>query len=664
MMGRFDSGELNKKFKHFIISYYPLIIITLFFLIFSIYWSYISIMKFYALNAAVWDLGVAMQTAWTFMTNPFQPYPNLILWVIFPVFIPKSFQLILIFQAVFITAGVFPLYFIAEHFLKSKVASMFLSLSFIIYPYLSGMYWFDFHYQALFPTLFFLGYLFYIKDDLRLSFIFFIFAGITRFPYIFFIVLMGYVLILENFYYYKFRKEMFNKKRFNFSIILFVLSFIVFILWLRASGVSLSYSAPYSAMAANAHFSGKAFYIFLDEKLFVVYILLIPLMLLPIFSKRFVLLMLPFAYVLFFSNYWAYMFPSFLHLQYGPLIVPFLFLGTVDVISNLKKRFKEPVLEGKRFLKLKKHLSDPAIRIASVILIITILFAIVYQPYGPLNRYSETNFDLKEKTSVNWTVYRDLENIVALIPNNDPYVLTQNNIPEIFPRPPIPYGPMVTGFTDFLTNITGNDHYINTSQGLLNARIDYVIADMDSLQYTSGYPSMYNFLSTFYSSGEYGIIGEASGIVLLEKNYSGPLKYYRHYNVMYNASELYAGQNVTIKDNSLYISNFKQNVSLFSTPSANIPPGIYEMNITLKSNFTDVIKVNASSFYTPQIFSKVISVGKNSSGWVNVTVKFYVYSFFLDIALNAYAVSMSSPLFIKDVSITELEPFPNINTAF
>ncbi|MEM3265322.1 MAG: hypothetical protein QXH07_05145, partial [Thermoplasmata archaeon] len=71
-----------------------IIIITIFFIIFTIYRSNISILKFYALNASFWDLGLAMNNAWTFMYHPFQFYPNCILWVIFPVLISESFTLI------------------------------------------------------------------------------------------------------------------------------------------------------------------------------------------------------------------------------------------------------------------------------------------------------------------------------------------------------------------------------------------------------------------------------------------------------------------------------------------------------------------------------------------------------------------------------------------
>ncbi|MEM0136833.1 MAG: DUF2079 domain-containing protein [Thermoplasmata archaeon] len=134
------------------------------------------------------------------MHHPFQFYPNLILWVIFPVFIPQSFPLILAFQAAFITAGIFPIYGIAKHYLKLNSAAMLIAISYLLYPYLSGMYWFDFHYQALFLTIFLIVYYLFIKTRYKSAFILLILAGLTRYPYIFFIILLSFIIIIYNCY--------------------------------------------------------------------------------------------------------------------------------------------------------------------------------------------------------------------------------------------------------------------------------------------------------------------------------------------------------------------------------------------------------------------------------------------------------------------------------
>jgi len=633
-----------------------ILIIALFFVIFSIYWSYISIMKFYALHASIFDLGLAMQNAWNFMYHPLQFNQNMILWVIFPVFLPQSFPLILTFQAIFITLGVFPLYGIAKHFLNAKLPAFFISLSYLFYPYLAGMYWFDFHYQALFPTFFLIGYYLYLKEKYKSSFVLFILAGLTRYPYIFFIVLLSFLMIIESIYKMKYKKEDFNIKRLKFEALLFFAAFIVFILSYIGEAGNATIA---ESMMGNAHFTGGSIFSLLDYKLFVLYILFIPLLLLPLLSRRFIVMLLPFIFVLFSANYWAYLFPSFLHLQYGPLIVPFLYLGTIDAISRIfeKKDYKKE----KKFTKqLKCAFSDKRVKVSATILILMLLFAIVYQPYGPLNKYSMTNFDVSQNTSVNWTTFNNLERIVSLIPKNDPYVLTQNNIPEIYPR--IPPGQSYSNvmdiqFMDFFDNITADNHYINTSSGPVNMRIDYVLADLKSPSYLSTTPSMYDFMSILYGSGKYGIVGEASGFVLLERNYKGPIKYYVPTTYIYDYNDLYPGNNTKLWNNAL-IANNTRNETLWSTPLINLPPGEYNVTIQVRSNSSlpsNLIKIQVKAFNVPLISS--VTIKNISKDWENITLKFTLYNFYAFVQFSAYSVKWSGSLSIKSVIIHESKPF-------
>ncbi|MGB9762725.1 MAG: DUF2079 domain-containing protein, partial [Minisyncoccia bacterium] len=483
------------------------IIIVISFIAFSIYWSYISIMKFYSLDAYVFDLGLAMQKAWGFMLYPFNIYPNMILWLIFPLFIPKSFLLILIFQAIFITMGIFPLYGISKHLFKERLSSMLIALSYLFYPYLSGMYYFDFHYQALFPTLFLFGYYFLIKNKYKSSFVMFILAGITRYPYILFILLLSIVLLIENLYSMKYKKSDFQISRLKFSFSLFFISLIVLILFNPSNNLNI-----HSGLLANAHYSGGSLFNIIDNKIFVLTIIFFPFMGLPLFSKKFIILYLPFIYLLFFSNFWGYTFPIFLKLQYGPLIVSFLYLGTIDALSKIFNK-KGNFTEKKKDHRLKTILKNKRLKIVSIILILLVLLDLTYTPYGPLNIYSETNFNINSVTSVNWTRFNDLEHIVNMIPKNDPYILIQNNLPEIFPIYNIlPYenSTLTPALYTFLKNSTINNIYMKAPSGhVYRIKIDYVLLDVNSIWYTAKNGlSMYDISKLLYGSGKFGIMAE------------------------------------------------------------------------------------------------------------------------------------------------------------
>ncbi|MGC8496834.1 MAG: DUF2079 domain-containing protein [Thermoplasmata archaeon] len=664
MAQKSDKGVTTKLLAR-IKSYFKndplIIIIAIFFVIFSVYWANISILKFYALHATLFDLGLAMQNAWAFMYHPLQFYPNLILWVVFPVFIPQSFPLILAFQATFITAGIFPVYGIAKHFLKLKSAAMLIAISYLLYPYLSGMYWFDFHYQALFPTLFLIGYYLFIKTRYKSAFILLILAGITRYPYIFFIILLSFLIMLETLYDMRYKKPEFNIKTLRFAAVLFFASFIIFILSYIASSGTASIS---QSMTGNAHFMGGTFFYGIDFKLFVLYILFIPLFGLPLFSRRFVLMLAPFIFVLFSANYWAYMFPAFVHLQYGPLIVPFLYLGTIDAIARIFEHHENH--DTKRFNRFKSIVTAPRFKVAAAILVLMVLFAMVYQPYGPLNEYSMTNFDVAENTAVNWTTFNNLEHIVSIIPRSDPYVLTQNNIPEIYPRALLPesyYGSyynsvMDLQFMNFLNNITASNHYMNTSTGLVNARIDYVLADMNSPQYLSTTPSMYDFTSVLYGSGQYGIVGEASGFVLLKQHYAGPIQYYRPMSYNFNYTQISPG-NISKIWHSTILSNSTLNGTMWTTPVMNLAPGAYNVTVQVRSNSSTSMTLKATAFGVPMITEHTVNV---SGGWTNVTIQFYLYNFYTDVQITGY--SLHASIMTKNVIVTETKPFSEFGQFF
>ncbi|MCW1311537.1 MAG: DUF2079 domain-containing protein, partial [Candidatus Rehaiarchaeum fermentans] len=632
-----------------------IIIITIFFIIFTIYWSNISILKFYALNATVWDLGLAMQTAYTFMHHPLQFYGNLILWVIFPVFIPQNFPLILAFQAAFITAGIFPIYGIAKHYLKLNSAAMLIAISYLFYPYLSGMYWFDFHYQALFPTLFLIGYYLFIKTRYKSAFILLILAGLTRYPYIFFIILLSFIIMLESLYNMKFKKPQFNINTMRFATILFLVALIIFILSYIASTRT---ATILQSMTAQAHFKGATFYSNIDRKLFVLYILFIPLFGLPLFSRRFALMQVPFIIVLFFANFGPYLFPDFVHFQY----VPFLYLGAIDSIARIFEHHENS--DTKLFKKFKNLIMEQRFKVAATILVVTVLFALVYNPYGPLNQYSMTNFDVAENTAVNWTTFNNLEHIVNMIPKNDPYVLTQNNIPEIYPRPLLYENTPITTFPYFFTNITVDTHYMRVASGhIYNVRIDYVLADIESPWYwVESHESMYNFTKLFYGSGEYGILAEAYPIVLLERDYTGPILYYVPFSEYFPYNEFILGSLTKTNNNYLYAQNISNYVPVWYGPYIYLGPGKYNITFQLETSnnsLSNTLKLDVSANSGQTILASQKINGSNftvENKWTNITLSINVSNFIQKVEFRGFSSHWNGTIALKGVYVKQVAP--------
>ena len=662
---KIQATKILTRIKEYIKNDPFILIITLFFIAFTIYWSYIAIMKLYAILPYVWDLGVAMNNAWIFINNPFNVYPNEILLIIFPIFLPKSFQLILAFQAAFITFGIFPLYGIGKHMLKSKTAAFFIAISYLFYPFLIGDYWYDFHFQALFPTLFFIGYYFYIKNKYKYSVLFLILAGLTRYPYIVFILLFSIIILIENIFNFKFSKNNYNSKNLKFAILILILSLLIIFIYNYNSFFNIEHL--YGVFKGNAHFNeniNNPFYQ-IDNKIFILLLLFLPFLGLPLLSKRFIILYLPFIYTLFYSNFWGYEFPWLFHLQYAPLIFPFLYLGTIDSLSYLAKKYDKTISPSpeKIFKKFKNIFLHPKVKISATIFILVILLATVYQPYGPVNEYSQANTNLSWISNVNMTTFNNLEHIVNMIPENDPYVLTQNNIPEIYPRPGIYEATPLTTANYFFNNLTLNNHYFRVTSGhIYNARIDYVLAYIENGWYYVGSESMYNFTTLFYGSGEYGILAEASGFVLLQRNYTGPIEYYVPMSEYFSAKQLSKGPSSILANGTIYANNITSWQPIWFGPYITLPPGVF--NITFQLETTNNSPKNLLELYVSNITGGAVLSPLYVSGlefsslntWVNITLTFNNTNFLAGAQFVGYSSNWIGKIAIKGIYLTQVAP--------
>ncbi|WP_369907618.1 DUF2079 domain-containing protein [Thermoplasma sp. Kam2015] len=79
----------------------------------------------------------------------------MIYFIIFPIYsLYPNPAILLIFQNTFITFGSIPLYLIAKKRIGSEFYAFLISVSWILYYPIWGVEWFDFHFMALFPTLF------------------------------------------------------------------------------------------------------------------------------------------------------------------------------------------------------------------------------------------------------------------------------------------------------------------------------------------------------------------------------------------------------------------------------------------------------------------------------------------------------------------------------
>lgn len=136
--------------------------------------------------------------------------------------------------------------------------------------------------------------------------------------------------------------------------------------------------------------------------------------------------------------------------------------------------------------------------------------------------------------------------MMHFIPKNNPYVLFQNDMPELLPRPQV--ANLTFLFTSYIPNnitlgevinntfpiFSDNGHYVFT-------KVDYLIAYTQSsqyyLQFNGKESTLPQILSMMISSKKYGIVAEDRGFILVERGYVGTPKIYKpliinsHFNV-------------------------------------------------------------------------------------------------------------------------------------
>ena len=626
-----------------------------------LFWSYVTTAQFFAMNSAIWDLGYSVQvlngiifhaTFTNLLTEFSQQGISLIL---SPLTFLDSIPAILILQNIVLGLPAYVIFEIANDKIENKLISTGIAIIYLLYFPLAGISWFDFHFEAFFIFLFLTGYLFLIKKHNKLAGIFLLLSGFVRFPYMILVTTAMFSIalpnIIESVKYRNFRilRECY--------IIYYILIASVIILVLQ---YILSISINPGLITIHNSANHNIFYN-LKDKLLGIFFLNLPLLFLPLFSKKWILPQLPFYALVFVANNFAYEYPYMFSYWYTDMVIPFLFLGLIDTLQNIRNldRFSSRYAWKKYITHLVHILKLSTKRVFLMLVIFTLVTVVYLQPYGPLNSSSFNNFNLWADIKENSTVYRTANEIVNLIPKNQPYILAQNSFVQLFPRPAVknilvsPYniGPNVT-MSDILDNkfpFDGGSEY-----GFLP--INYVLIDLSNLHTLTepptspGYPTMIQMAQMLYSSGKYGILAASNGIYLLKRDYMGqPViegEYYQKINL----------------PSGIFLSSVSGNeyTSALTLTSITVGPGTYVFmtNITLKGSSRGII--NEMFSYTSLNVTNKTSVLIPVKTFVNKTSQIYVTTTFNNfsdsVSLEYEFLNYNGTIKISSISLTQFNP--------
>jgi uncharacterized membrane protein len=633
------------------------ILLTIEFFVYVIVWSFISVSKLMAIHAYALDLGVFQQSLF-FMIHPL----SLNSWVVSffnspfrlivsPFSLLNSFIPIIITQTIFIALPVFPLYAIGKHFLKERLAPFFISTSYLIFYGIAGVNWYDVHAQAFFIFFFITGYFLFLRKKYWLSILLFTISGAVRFPYAIFPALLGLVTLIQIKFWPDSLEDGRNHKLLTFSLCLLIIQ----VAFLVASFSVMHFLLPPgSNLFGFAHVSSPVSN-YAVGKIVTIPLFLAPFLFLPLYKNKWSLFLVPFYFLVFYADYNWYVYPWILWDQYASGIVPFLYLGTIEGLTKWDGFNKPNKSKAGIFRRLSKNS-----RVALAILVVIALLALVFQPYGPLNPHTDANFYFHDKTTVNLVQYNALDNIVDLIPRNDPYVFFQDNIPEVLLRD------HYVSTVGFAAGIAGLAFPYNLTYRLMNGswtnRIDYVMFDYNSrfFYYEGNYPtnlSFYAVAQKLYASDHYGIMADEYGFVLLNYSYVGPVLYGGSFSDDISLNSLIISGGGVRNANEVTWNNTSHS-PLFSSPEFFVSPGTYDLTIQL-SKFSGIaggsILINVSSpsngvlLKSIELNSTTISNHfANGSGSFVFTVK----NFYDNVEISAYSQSLPGSISLSGMNIT------------
>lgn len=474
------------------------IIVVIFTITVGLVYAWIAYLRYITFNADVWDLGIASQLLFTTLHGQFTPtvqnpqpisVNRLIYFFLVPIyyFFPSPSTL-LILQSIWLTLGAIPIYMISRKLSIRDSYSAVFAISYLLYFPLGGVYWFDFHYMALFPTFFLFGVYFYFSGRIYASAILMVFAMITDF-------LIPVIMFFFGLFAMYHEKKVNNKPplRNYYSITIMISSITLFLL------VNFIYGFGYTLHWANNPSTSSAYLstisYSLPSKFAYFGILFAPLLFLSFFAPAFLVTILPYFIFAMVHNYVPYFTP--LYYQYPALTAPIIFISAILGFRRLNTKFSKTA--SKNLIKT----------IITLVLIVNIVLGVTLSPLG--NEITGQGFPYHSQNKT--TVSKDdivLKSMVSLIPKGSS-VLIQGNMPQLINgyKWYLPYMINNTTLPSFAIDDPYN-YFFNNSVPILPPVVSNEV-------------SVFNSLS---NSGNYGIYAEEYGIVILKKYYnSTPIVY-------------------------------------------------------------------------------------------------------------------------------------------
>ncbi len=542
----------------------------------AVYWGNILWLKYYSLHDYVFDSGLLLNTLYQIFY--IHSLSTIISYVGFGpdriIFSPLSYfhsiLLLLYLQMIAVFGSAFIIYYATKTLTKNSIVSSAISVIYLLYFPIDGSIFFDVHAQTFFIPFFLLGFMFQAMNRRRLSIIFFLLAGMTRFPLMGIVVLYPTLDFIRNFRYNKQRPDWpeFRKKA-HFDMVLFSLSFVIL---LMEYIIEHDFSGIQIASAGYLHVQGSGILSNLGTKVVTIMFFASPFLFLILYVNEFSIILWGLFGFIFYANYQYYYYPDIFTDQYSAVFVAVIFLILIVYLSERYQREARGNIERKSLkhfmMKLKR--SD-----ITKIAVAVLIFAVLFQPFSPVSSHIGTSFDISSYTDSGPSNAAAVMELSDLIPTNATGVLLQNDLPQVLTHDPNINPNLISYTLGYPLNFTPAFFANSTS-------IQYIFGYLGTASFTSisSGESQFNVVQNALSSGMYGLVGENGTMILLERSYYSSPKILvnpEHVNIF--DSNLVSMRYVIDKNGSLN----KSINSLYYDDPFFLLPGMYRINVTLSS---------------------------------------------------------------------------------
>ena len=592
----------------------PDIIVLSGIVIYTIYFSKLAILRYRTFDAYAWDLGLFNQAFMTTIRygklfyntvelhisptgSLFAMHLSPALFLLLPFYAMKPCpETLLIIQTVLLALGALPLYALAIEKLKSRWAASSVAISYLLYPPLHGVNWFDFHFQAMIPVFLFSFLYFFEKKKVYPSLLLAILTLSVEETG------TSLLMALLSFYtLYRYKKieisvskesseeegrgkeggekkdeeEVINitldlsDERAQISLLVLIISISWFFVarWLKGVffpinpdfirsykasknwdvlGVDDPIKIPKQILLHPSKALEALRYDIFWKFLYII-LLLGPLIFIPARSG-FSLVIMAFLTPFLLSNYMPY---YLIGHQYPAYIIPLVFAAFLDGLPPSPKGIDRRTL--------------------ACAMLLTFLSFSVASPLGPASAYYQISPDFRPLEITDHVEL--LTKVVNNMPNGS--ILTQNNIfPHLSNRMDVYVIP------SFSMSDPEAKEYLKYTRSLVE-RVDYILVDT-SLDLSA--PSLVADLM----KDEFGLYAYGDGIFLYKRGYKGPMTYLLPVHEIFDYKKLILDNGEIIQDptaNSdrvLYHSKYDPQGTFWFGPYVTLPPGNYTVTFRLK----------------------------------------------------------------------------------